>query len=167
MAIGSNLWRVNRTIFLCAALLFAAPLSAYAQIYELDWRDRDMREDENGDIFGDPPFVKINGVALSRFTDMAHIDLFQTLDVDGLYGSEQVFVFTVWQGGAGQGQQIMLVTLSDAGVDLIGPHDQNFETVEIVPANADQGPLFLLYGDGDGPIAEFEYFSGQLIELNE
>ena len=165
--------RTGLLLSLVSAPLFSAPLalalslgivtSALASDYDIDWKDGALVEQSDGSAEIDPPFVKINGVALSRFAQMYRVELHETIDADGLDGAEKVYVFRIWQGGASQGKQLMLVTTSKAGIDVIGPHEQDFETMEVVPANADQGPLFLLYGDGDGPIATLEYFSGQLI----
>ena len=35
----------------------------------------------------------------------------------------------------------MLVSLSDSGVDVIGPLQDEFDGMEIVPANTEEGPL--------------------------
>ena len=95
---------------------------------------------------------------------MARVQEVKVLQLRNPSGAETLHVFRVWQGGASQGEQLMLVSLSDSGVGVIGPLQDEFDDMEIVPANTEEGPLFMLYGAGDGPLAVYEYFNGQMIE---
>lgn len=129
------------------------------------WSDRVANETSDGDIVETAPFVEIGTVRLSRFSQMQSLELQETLRTGK--GDEVLHVFRAWQGGASQGEQLMLVTTSEKGLDVIGPHEQDFESMFINPASGDFGPIFELYGaDTNKPLERLEYFDGQLIQLN-
>ncbi|MEW7007445.1 hypothetical protein [Lentilitoribacter sp. EG35] len=148
--------------------LFIPQFVANAQdLPGLVWSDRVSKETADGDIKETAPYVEIGTIRLSRFSQMQSLTLQDTMTVGSDDEVETLFVFRAWQGGASQGEQLILVTASPNGVDVIGPFAQDFETVTITPATADFGPIFELYGaDVDKPIARLEYFDGQLIEIN-
>lgn len=151
-----------------AIALVVPQIPAFAQdLPAMTWSDRIAKETSDGSIVETPPMVKIGSISLSRFSQMQSLSLHDTLDISKGDDVERLFVFRAWQGGASQGEQLILVTVSSSGVDIIGPHNQGFETMTIkTPAN-DVGPVFELYGaKEDKPIARLEYFSGQLIEIN-
>lgn len=148
-------------IFIFSTFLAFQNATQANESYNLSWSDRVSEEQADGTIVDTAPFVHLGNLRLSRFSQMQSLQFQETIATGD--GDEKLHVFTAWQGGASQGEQLMLVTTSKDGIDVIGPHEQDFETMEVVPASADRGPTFLLYGAGDGPIATLEYFSGQLI----
>ncbi len=167
MKTGSGLWLAKPlTVFLIGfALILQSPLRAEeVNGSQVKWSDRVSVETDDGKIIDTPPFVSVKGVRLARFALMQSLKLHSTLSVESGEDVETLIVFRAWQGGTSQGEQLMLVSLSTGGLDIIGPHASEFETMEIVPANDDQGPLFLLYGDEDGPHTALEYVAGQLAE---
>lgn len=130
----------------------------------LTWSDRKDIETEDRGWIEDAPFVKIGGLGLSRFANMQRIELQNTLKIEDGDGFETLYVFRVWQGGATQGEQLMLVSLKASGVDIIGPYEQDFETLEIGHLNSESAPEFYLKG-GDGEVlAALEYYVGQLFK---
>lgn len=171
MKTGSSFWRGNMIyrnafqISLLFVLLCIAPVLAQAtELPSLTWSDRITIENADGSLVETPPSVQIGGVSLSRFTRMQNVALEQSLT---LVEEETIFVFRVWQGGASQGEQLMLVTLSKEGADVVGPHPADFETLKILPQSGDLGPVFEVFGsDPSVPVARLEYFDGQLLELN-
>lgn len=160
MKTGYAHWLV-RSFF--TALVIAINSSAWAQA--LTWSDRITKETSDGEIVDTQPFVKIGSVGFSRFADMQRIHLHQTLRIESGEDIETLYVFTVWQGGASQGEQLMLVSVSENGVDVIGPYEQDFETLVVKPATSEFGPRFELIGAGSkNSLAKLEYFDGQLLE---
>ncbi|MBG6209244.1 hypothetical protein IWQ49_003915 [Labrenzia sp. EL_126] len=152
---------------LAAALLF--PLSAVhaKELPGLTWSDRTSKETADGDIKETPPHVEIGGIRLSRFSQMQALALEDTLTIRGDETPETLYVFQAWQGGASQGEQLMLLSVSSSGVDIIGPYPADFESLKIKPASADTGPVFDLCGpDSQVPSTSLEYFDGQLLKLN-
>lgn len=147
--------------------LFVPQIVAKAQdLPGLIWSDRVSKETTDGDILETAPYVEIGTVRLSRFSQMQALTLQDILTIGEGDDVETLFVFRAWQGGASQGEQLMLVTASQKGVDVIGPFEQGFETMKIRPATVDFGPVFELYGaDKNKPIERLEYFDGQLIEI--
>lgn len=151
------------SLLLAPAVLMATSALPLAHDYTLEWRDGALIENTAESAEFQPPYVMVNGVALSRFAHMTRVEKLRELKVSGIDGTENVHVFQVWQGGASQGLQLMVVTLSDVGVDVIGPLEPEFETIEIVDSTGDQGPLFRLYSADTNPAASYEYFDGQML----
>lgn len=140
--------------------------SVMAEPLGLKWSDRVTVETADGDLVDTAPFVKIGPVALSRFALMQRLTLHETLFLQGPTGPRTLYAFRAWQGGAGQGEQLMLVTSRPDGVDVIGPVDPAFETLKILPPLEDTGPVFEFYGeDTKTPLARLEYISGQLLNI--
>lgn len=149
-----------------ASIAFPAIFSQAQDLSGLTWSDRVSKETADGGIVETPPIVEIGTIRLSRFSQMRSLNLQETIDIGSGADKETLYVFRAWQGGASQGEQLMLVTTSKQGVDIIGPHPQDFEKLIIKPANSEFGPIFELYGaDKNKPIIALEYFDGQLIEL--
>ncbi len=148
------------------SLLFPQ-VPAYAQdLPSLIWSDRVSLETTDGEIKETAPIVEIGTVRLSRFSQMRSVTLQHTVMIGEGDDAEALFAFRVWQGGASQGEQLMLVTVSALGVDVIGPYQQDFESFEIRPTKGDMVPIFELHGiDKNKPLARLEYFDGQLIKL--
>ncbi|MES0809299.1 hypothetical protein ABLO27_07460 [Roseibium sp. SCPC15] len=158
---------VIRSGILLVSLLFAHSLALAAEQPALTWSDRVTVEQESGDLVDTPPIVQVGEISLSRFSQMQSVTLQETLKVDAYDGPETVYVFKVWQGGASQGEQLMLVTLSQQGLDILGPHETDFETLKVIPSEGNAGPVFELFrADTASPLVRLEYFTGQLIELN-
>lgn len=151
-------------------LLCTTGFASSSKTYKLDWQDRTQTQQADGSMADIPPKVTINGIALSRFSSMQQMELAATLQMKGENGPEIVHVFLVWQGGATKGQQIMLLTTSNAGIDVIGPYEQEFDSLKITPARDNQGPLFMLYGGeksaGDTPFAILTYDCGKIIAVD-
>ncbi|WP_428526061.1 hypothetical protein [Roseibium sp.] len=161
MRTGSRLSLAS--LLLAPVMLMGTPALLLAHDYTLQWSDGTLIENNAEYAEFQAPYVKINGVELSRFAHMTRVEELRKLKVPGIEGSEDVHVFQVWQGGASQGLQLMAVTLSDVGVDVIGPLEPDFETIEIVDHNGDQGPLFRLYSADTNSVAIYEYFDGQML----
>lgn len=141
-------------------------LSVHAQdLPGLIWSDRVSKEVSDGEIIERAPYVEIGTIRLSRFSQMQSLVLQETTVVGEGDDIETLYIFRAWQGGASQGEQLMLVTISEQGVDVIGPYEQNFEKLVVVPAKDDLGPIFELFTNdtNDLPV-KLEYFEGQLIE---
>jgi len=151
------------SLLLAPAVLMATSALPLAHDYTLQWRDGTLIENTAESAEFQPPYVTVNGVVLSRFAHMTRVEELRKLTVPGIDGPEDVHVFQVWQGGASQGLQLMVVTLSDVGVDVIGPLEPDFETIEIVDHTGDQGPLFRLFSADTNPVASYEYFDGQML----
>lgn len=149
-----------------AIALFIPQFAVQAQdLPAIIWADRVAKETNDGGIVESAPFVEIGTVRLSRFSQMQFLSLQETLQTGN--GDEVLHVFRAWRGGASQGEQLMLVTTSKFGVDVIGPYPQDFETLNIVSAKGGYGPIFELFGaDANKPLVRLEYFSGQLIEIS-
>jgi hypothetical protein len=160
----------GKGLFAVAALLLGMvmPLSAAMAetLPKVSWENRVSTETANGDIVDQPPFVSVNDIRLRAFSDMQSINLQQTLTIDhGEYGLETLHVFTVWQGGASQGEQLMLLSVTSNGILVVGPHDQDFESVRVNQVNSDSAPSFDLIGaDASKPLARLDYFDGRLIK---
>ncbi|WP_162651902.1 hypothetical protein [Lentilitoribacter sp. Alg239-R112] len=132
----------------------------------LTWSDRVSKETADGDIEEVAPYVELGIIRLSRFSQMQSLTLQDTLTIGDGDDVETLFVFRAWQGGASQGEQLMLVTASASGVDVIGPYEQDFEKLVVIQPTGDFGPIFELVGaDKEKPLARLEYFDGQLIKL--
>jgi len=137
-------------------------LSAPTWAQTLTWSDRVSEETSDGEIVDTAPFVKLGSIAFSRFTDMQAIALETSLKLPDT--SETLHVFRVWQGGASQGEQLMLLSVSEIGVDVIGPHEQDFEVFEITMDKETNSPVFLLKSDNGVVLAKLGYFSGMLVK---
>lgn len=136
------------------------------ELASLTWSDRVSRETTDGDIIDTSPFVEIGTIRLSRFSQMQSLTLQETIQIGDGDDTETLYIFRAWQGGAGQGEQLMLVTASAKGLDVIGPYEQNFEKLFVLPAVDDFGLIFELYGtDKNEPLKKIEYLDGQLINL--
>lgn len=143
-----SIWRRAAGLVLLAVVFMPAP--TWAGDYTLAWRDgawaerrADPPEYERlrfwrapARIEGqadppvyEPPSVTVNGVALSPFAGMHRIEEVRVLQLQ----AETLHVFRVWRGGAGQNYQLMLVRLADEGVEVIGPLQEEFEDIEIIP----------------------------------
>lgn len=111
-----SIWQRAARLALLGAMCMPAPL--WAGDYTLAWRDGAWVEGRADDALEyEPPRVTVNGVALSPFAEMQRIEEVRVLQ----FRAETLHVFRVWQGGAGQNYQLMLVRLADAGVEVIGP----------------------------------------------
>ena len=122
-----SIWRRAAGLALLAAVCMPAPV--WAGDYTLAWRDGAWVEGRADSLEYAPPRVTVNGVALSPFADMRRIKEARVLQ----FQTETLHVFRVWGGGAGQNYQLMLVRLADAGVEVIGPLQDEFEDIEIIP----------------------------------
>lgn len=146
------------------ALLIPHVATQAQDLPSLTWSDRMSKETTDGEILETAPYVEFGTIRLSRFSQMQSLALQDTLQTEN--SDEVLHVFRAWQGGASQSEQLMLVTTSEQGIDVIGPHTQDFENIVIKPASGDFGPIFELYGaDANTPIERLEYFDGQLINL--
>ncbi|MES0885315.1 hypothetical protein [Roseibium sp. SCP14] len=174
MKTGSSFWRADMMAknLISAALLsvlvgLASVQTEAADSETVTWSDRITTEKANGDLVDVPPFVRIGNLPLSRFAQMQSLDLHDTLKIDSGDGTETLFVFRAWQGGASQGEQLMIVSLSPAGLDVLGPYPEDFETVKVRGATPETGPVFELYrADPSIPFRSLEYLNGQLLRLN-
>lgn len=154
----------------CAAIALALLIpqfAAHAQdLPGLTWSDRVSKETADGEIMETAPYVEFGTIRLSRFSQMQSLTLQETLATSDADNVETLFVFRAWQGGASQGEQLMLVTASTDGVDVIGPYEQDFESLTTIPSTIASGPIFELYGaDKKKLLARLEYFDGQLIKF--
>ena len=144
-----SIWRRAAGLVLLAAVFMPAPL--WAGDYTLAWRDGAWVERRAASpeyerlrfwrapacIEGqaddspayEPPSVTVNGVALSPFAGMHRIEEVRVLQLQ----AETLHIFRVWRGGAGQNYQLMLVRLADEGVEVIGPLQEEFDDIEIIP----------------------------------
>ena len=170
MKIGLPSWQGNgmikSSITTVVMLILLTGSSAVAgNPYELSWSDRITIEKADGTLVDTPPLVRIDQVQLSRFAQMQTIQLHQSLTQQGYDGEETVHAFKVWQGGASQGEQLMLVTASQTGIDVVGPYPSEFEELAIEPATQTHGIIFNLI-QSNNVTAKIEYFAGQLIQVN-
>ena len=159
------LWRAAGRVLLAAVFM---PAPVWAGDYTLAWRDGAWVERQADDSLAyEPPEVTVNGVALSAFAHMQRIEEVQVSQ----HQAETLHVFQVWQGGMSNNYQLMLVRLADAGVEVIGPTQEQFEDIEIIPTRIlldDSGKdrpgyLFKLYNENlnDGePVAVYRYMGG-------
>mgnify|MGYP000294784239 CR=1 FL=1 len=128
---------------------------------DVTWESRWTEETSNGDLVDHPPFVAVNDVRLSRFSEMQSVTWRDTLTIDqDEDGIEKLYVFTVWQGGASQGEQLMALSICAEGIDVIGPYAQDFERLEIAQTNAESAPEFRLLMDDGTPIETVYFFAG-------
>lgn len=150
---------------LLAVVFMPAPV--WAGDYTLTWRDGAWVERQADFPVYEPPRVTVNGVALARFAEMHRVEEVRVLQ----FQTETLHVFRVWGGGATQNRQLMLVRLTDAGVEVIGPLQEEFEDVEITPTRIaldDSGKdwpgyLFKLYLDNINDaelVAVYRYMGG-------
>jgi hypothetical protein len=155
-----------RHVFVVCGLLLSVSVSMAETLPKVSWENRVSTETANGDIVDQPPYVSVNDIRLRAFSDMQSINLQQMLTIDhGDYGLETLHVFTVWQGGASQGEQLMLLSITSNGILVVGPHDQDFESVRVNQINSDSAPSFDLIGaDASKPLARLDYFDGRLIK---
>lgn len=175
MKTGSNFWLAEPVLSGCLALvgllacLLVAPSPGHAADWPaVAWESRYAEEKPDGDIIDHPPFVAVNEVRLRRFSEMQSVTFRDRLTIDhGDEGRERLYVFTVWQGGASQGEQLMLLSVRDDGVAVVGPHGQDFETLEIEMVNSESAPYFGLIGADGKRLGALEYFSGDLVEAIE
>lgn len=164
---------IKKTIYInYATIAFALLIPQFAtnaqNLPGLTWSDRVSTEMADGEILETAPYVEIGTIRLSRFSHMQALTLQDTLTIGDGDDVETLFVFRAWQGGASQGEQLMLVSTSSQGVDVIGPYSQDFESLIIVSPKDGLGSIFKLYGtDKDRPMTRLEYFDGQLIKINE
>lgn len=144
-----SIWRRAPGLVLLAVVCMPAP--TWAGDYTLAWRDgawaerraeppeyarlrfwgvpaRIAGQADDSPAY-EPPSVTVNGVALSPFADMHRIEEVRVLQLQ----AETLHVFRVWRGGAGQNYQLMLVRLADEGVEVIGPLQEEFDDIEIIP----------------------------------
>jgi hypothetical protein len=174
MKTGSSFWlgemmAKNLTIAVVLSVLGGMPTgqTEAADGVSLVWSDRITTEKAGGELVDMPPFVRIGDLHLSRFAQMQSLDLHDTLKIESVDGTETLFVFRAWQGGASQGEQLMIVSLSPAGLDVLGPYPEDFETVKVRVPTPQTGPVFELYrADPSIPFRSLEYLNGQLLKLN-
>lgn len=170
MKIGFKLQQANKTVAwvtltILTSILFPILHSAYAdELPILDWENRKAMESVDGDYTETPPFVSVNDIRLKRFSQMQLIALQELVHIESSDGTEKLYVFRVWQGGASQGEQLMLVSLSKGGLIVIGPHEQEFEALFIDRANDEDVPLIRLKDGDHTELAKFLYIDGQLIK---
>lgn len=150
------------------ALLIPHVATQAQDLPSLTWSDRLSKETTDGEVVEAAPYAKIGTIRLSRFSQMQALTLQDTLTIGEGDDVETLFVFRAWQGGASQGEQLMLVTASSDGIDVIGPYKQDFEKLTLKPEIGEFGPIFELYGaDKDESLARLEYFNGQLLALRD
>lgn len=182
-----SIWQRAAGLALLAVVFMPPPV--WAGDYTLAWRDgawierradppeyerlrfwrTPTRIEGQADDFPEyePPSVTVNGMALSPFADMRRIEEVRVLQLQ----AETLHVFRVWRGGAGQNYKLMLVRLADEGVEVIGPLQEEFEDIEIIPTRTaldDSGKdwpgyLFKLYlADINGAelVAVYRYMGG-------
>ncbi|MEO9457419.1 MAG: hypothetical protein ABJE63_11290 [Lentilitoribacter sp.] len=160
---------IKHSKYFCYSAIVLAlqiPQLADAQgLPDLIWSDRISTKTADGEIKETGLYVEIGTIRLNRFSQMQALILQDTLSVGDDDDVETIFVFRAWQGGASQGEQLMLVTTSAQGVDIIGPHSQDFENLVVISPKDDRGPIFELVGaDKEMLLARLEYFDGQLIK---
>lgn len=145
-----------------AAFIFATPVAGLAADWPtVSWQSRWSEETTNGDIVDHPPFVAVDNVRLSRFSEMQSVTYRDELLIDhGEDGLELLYVFTVWQGGASQGEQLMALSIRAEGIDVIGPYAQDFEQLEISQINADSAPEFRILTEEGEPIETVYFYAG-------
>ena len=167
MRTGSKFWRARHTVLggLAALAILLGNLDAKAEemgsLPDVTWESRWTEETSNGDLVDHPPFVAVNDVRLSRFSEMQSVTWRDTLTIDqDEDGIEKLYVFTVWQGGASQGEQLMALSICAEGIDVIGPYAQDFERLEIAQTNAESAPEFRLLMDDGTPIETVYFFAG-------
>ena len=173
MRTGSKFWRARHIVLggLAALAILLGNLDAKAEemgsLPDVTWESRWTEETSNGDLVDHPPFVAVNDVRLSRFSEMQSVTWRDTLTIDqDEDGIEKLYVFTVWQGGASQGEQLMLLSVKPQGIAVIGPYKQDFEKLEIGHINSEGAPEFDLIGaDENNPLASLWYADGELLEF--
>ena len=146
-------------------ILNFSTMAAAGDLLALNWSDRTTIEKEDGTLVDSAPFVSIGNVQFSRFAQMQTVQLHQSVAQTGYEGEETIHVFRVWQGGASQGEQLMLVTVSQTGIDVIGPHPSEFEELKIEAATKERGAMFNLIQSNNVTV-KIEYFAGQLTQVN-
>ena len=158
----ADLMSLTSKSFLLAALIFSTPLMVDAAEWPtLDWKNRWSEETNDDEIIDNPPFVAVDGVRLHRFSEMQSIAYQGEFLIElGEYGTERLHVFSVWQGGASQGEQLMAVSIRQTGIDIIGPHGQNFEKLRIKRKNKQDSLEFQLLTDEDALIDTIHYEAG-------
>ncbi|GKX33589.1 MAG: hypothetical protein MnENMB40S_12070 [Rhizobiaceae bacterium MnEN-MB40S] len=135
---------------------------------KVTWESRWSEEAGNGDIVDHPPFVAVNDVRLYRFSEMQSVTYRDTLRIDhGDEGDERLYVFTVWQGGASQGEQLMLLSVRNDGVAVIGPHFMEFERLTIEMVNSESAPYFAFVSADGAILGAVDYVHGELIEADQ
>lgn len=164
MRTGSKLWRARHLVLggLAALAFLLGNLDAKAKdmgsLPEVTWESRWTEETADGELIDHPPFVAVNDVRLSRFAEMQSITWRDTLTIDhDEDGIETLYVFTVWQGGASQGEQLMLLSVRPQGVAVLGPFPQDFETLQIGHTSSESAPEFRLLA-GDGAVLETVFY---------
>lgn len=147
------------------ALLIPQVSTQAQDLQGINWSDRISEETTDGEIIETPPIVEIGTIRLSRFSQMQSLTLQETIQIGDGEATEALYIFRAWHGGASQGEQLMLVTTSNQGVDVLGPYPQDFEKLVVKSASSEFGPIFELYGaDMNAPLAQIEYFDGELIK---
>ena len=148
--------------FLLAAIFFSTPLMAVAEERPtIEWKTRWSEEASGGEIIDNLPFVAVDGVRLHRFSEMQSIAYQGEFLIElGEYGTERLHVFSVWQGGASQGEQLMAVSIRQTGIDIIGPHGQDFEKLRIIRKNKQDSLEFQLLTNEDALIDTIHYEAG-------
>jgi hypothetical protein len=166
MKIGFKFWQVNILCLAIAGVATVLSSPAFAEAsYEVSWESRYSEEKADGEIIDHPPFVSVNDVRLSSFSNMQSVTWRNTLTIDhGDMGFEELFVFTVWQGGASQGEQLMLLSVMENGIEVIGPYGQDFEKLEIDHVNSESAPEFSLIGADGLALDLLHYVSGQFVK---
>ncbi|WP_420408277.1 hypothetical protein [Hoeflea sp.] len=161
---GSKFWPARDLALggLTALLILAgAPGSGAARadsLPEVTWESRWTEETADGELIEHPPFVAVNDVRLYRFAEMQSVTWRDTLTIDhDEDGIETLYVFTVWQGGASQGEQLMLLSVKPQGIAVLGPYPQDFETLQIGHTNSESAPEFRLLA-GDGAVLETVFY---------
>lgn len=163
-----------------AALLIACFMftpTAWADDLRLSWSDMAFSTDADGTYIETPPNVSLstisqplNTIRFAKFSKMRRVELHDRFNTVTGYDDidETVYVFRVWQGGATQGEQLMLLTVSDYGVAVIGPHPQDFETLTLQKKNVSKGVIFAMFGgDPNVALARTEYLDGEFIDLSK
>ncbi len=145
-----------------AALFCSMPLMAVAADWPtMDWKSRWSEETNDGEITDYPPFVAVDGVRLHRFSEMQSIAYQGVFLVEhGELETERLHIFTVWQGGASQGEQLMAVSIRQTGIDIMGPYGQDFEKLRIIQNNRQGALEFHLLTDEDAPIGTVYFEAG-------
>ena len=161
--------RICYGVFLALGLLIVSGRAMAAEILPVvTWESRWTEETKSGDFKDHPPFVVVNDVRLYRFSEMQSVTWRDTLTIDhGDAGIEKLYVFTIWQGGASQGEQLMLLSVKPHGIAVIGPYKQDFEKLEIGHFNSDSAPEFSLIGADKEAVARVDYVLGELFERIE
>lgn len=135
---------------------------------KVSWENRWSEELGSGDIINHPPFVAVNDIRLYRFSEMQTVTYRDDLLINlGEEGYERLYVFMVWQGGASQGEQLMLLSVRPGGVTIAGPHSRDFETLEIDQANPESAPVFILKGADGVTLEKVSYSFGELVATDD